>query len=153
MWSSCIIYHWLFFFLKFSNSWFIIIIFSILKFQSLCRGWPHIQFSTEAGRPGPPASYDSHALCGHAATAPSASATTRICFEAAEVVFKCYSPVSYYYFCYKYLLNLNWHEAGHFYPPCNFGIGFCQLNLYQKFSNFIGGENQVNLTACQAHWC
>ena len=71
--------------------------FSNLKFQSLCWGWPHIQFCTPAGRPGPPASYDSHALCGHAATAPSASATTRICFEAAEVVFKCYSPVSYYY--------------------------------------------------------
>ena len=35
----------------------------------------------------------------------------------------------------------NWHEAGHFYPPCNFGIGFCQLNLYQKFPNFFGGEN------------
>ena len=38
-------------------------------------------------------------------------------------------------------LNPNWHEAGHFYPPCNFGIGFCQLNLYQKFRNFFGGEN------------
>jgi len=23
----------------------------------------------------------------------------------------------------------------------NFGIGFCQLNLYQKFPNFFGGEN------------
>ena len=38
-------------------------------------------------------------------------------------------------------INPNWHEAGHFYPPCNFGIGFCQLNLYQKFPNFFGGEN------------
>ena len=34
-------------------------------------------------------------------------------------------------------LNPNWHEAGHFYPPCNFGIGFCLLNLYQKFPNFF----------------
>ena len=38
-------------------------------------------------------------------------------------------------------LNPNWHDAGYFYPPCNFGIGFCQLNLYQKFPNFFGGEN------------
>ena len=37
--------------------------------------------------------------------------------------------------------NPNWHEAGQFYPPCNFRIGFCQLNLYQKFPNFFGGEN------------
>ena len=37
--------------------------------------------------------------------------------------------------------NPNCHEAGHFYPPCNFGIGFCQLNLYQKFPIFFGGEN------------
>ena len=42
------------------------------------------------------------------------------------------------YFC--SFVNPNWHGAGHFYPPCNFGIGFCQLNLYQKFPNFFGGE-------------
>ena len=38
-------------------------------------------------------------------------------------------------------LNPNWHEARYFYPPCNFEIGFCQLNLFQKFPNFFGGEN------------
>ena len=38
-------------------------------------------------------------------------------------------------------INPNWHEAGHFYPPFNFEIGFCQLNLHQKFPNFFGGEN------------
>ena len=38
-------------------------------------------------------------------------------------------------------LNPNWHKAGHFYPPCNFGNGICQLNLSQKFPNFFGGEN------------
>ena len=38
-------------------------------------------------------------------------------------------------------LNPNWHEAGHFSQPCNSGIGFCKLNLYQKFSIFFGGEN------------
>ena len=38
-------------------------------------------------------------------------------------------------------VNPNWHEAGHFYPPCNFRVGFFQLNLYQKFPNFFGGEN------------
>ena len=38
-------------------------------------------------------------------------------------------------------LNPNWHEAGHFYPPCNFGIEFCQLHLYQKFPNVFWGEN------------
>ena len=42
-------------------------------------------------------------------------------------------------------LNPNWHEAGHFYPPCNFGIEFCQLNLYQIFPNFFGGENLHHL--------
>jgi hypothetical protein len=26
-------------------------------------------------------------------------------------------------------------------PPCNFWIGFCQLNFYQKFPNIFGGEN------------
>ena len=36
--------------------------------------------------------------------------------------------------------NPNWHEAGHFHPPCNLVIGFCQLNLYQKFQNFFAGE-------------
>ena len=35
----------------------------------------------------------------------------------------------------------NWHEAGHFYPHCNFGIGFFKLFLYQKFPNFLGYEN------------
>ena len=35
----------------------------------------------------------------------------------------------------KFCVNPNWHEAGNFYPRCNFGIGFCQLNLYQKFPN------------------
>ena len=29
-------------------------------------------------------------------------------------------------------INPNWHEAGHFYLPCNFGIGFCQLNKISK---------------------
>ena len=33
----------------------------------------------------------------------------------------------------KEMFNPNWHEAGHFYPPCNFGIGFCP--------NSFGGEN------------
>ena len=37
--------------------------------------------------------------------------------------------------------NPNWQETGHFYPSCSFRIGFCQLNLYQKFPNFFGGEN------------
>ena len=27
------------------------------------------------------------------------------------------------------------------FTPCNFGIGLCQLNLYQKFPNCFGGEN------------
>ena len=38
------------------------------------------------------------------------------------------------------LLNPNWHEGGHFPPPCPFLTKFCQLNLYQKFPNFSGGE-------------
>jgi len=38
-------------------------------------------------------------------------------------------------------LNPNWHETGRIYPPYNFWIGFCQLNLYPKFSNIFGGEN------------
>ena len=40
--------------------------------------------------------------------------------------------------------NPNWHEAGQFYPPCNFGIEFCQLKLYQKFPNVFGGEIDIN---------
>ena len=44
-------------------------------------------------------------------------------------------------FYFKHKINPDWHEAGHFYPSCNFGIGFCQLNLYKKFPNFFGGEN------------
>ena len=39
------------------------------------------------------------------------------------------------------MFNPNWHEAGHFPPPCPFWIKFCQLNFYQKFPNFFGGEN------------
>ena len=39
------------------------------------------------------------------------------------------------------VFNPNWHEAWHFYPPCNFGIEFCRLNLYQKFPKICGGEN------------
>ena len=46
---------------------------------------------------------------------------------------------------YKFFINPNWHVAGHFYPPCNFGIEFCQLNLYKKFTNFFGGENWQQL--------
>ena len=37
-------------------------------------------------------------------------------------------------------LNLNWREGGHFPPPCPFWIRFCQLNFYQKFLNFFGGQ-------------
>ena len=51
-------------------------------------------------------------------------------------------------------LNPNWHEAGHFYPPCDFGIGFCQLNLYQNFPNIWKVKidmNQVILTPCPAY--
>jgi hypothetical protein len=33
--------------------------------------------------------------------------------------------------------NPNWHEAGHFLPPCPFWIRFCQPNFYQKFQNFF----------------
>ena len=33
--------------------------------------------------------------------------------------------------------NPNWHEGGHFPPPCPFWIKFCQLNFYQKFPNFF----------------
>ena len=32
-------------------------------------------------------------------------------------------------------------RQGNFTLPCNFGIGFCQLNLYQKLTNSFGGEN------------
>ena len=50
---------------------------------------------------------------------------------------------SVHLFVTKPLVHFNpiWHEAGHFYLPCNLGIGFCQLNLYQKFPNFFGDEN------------
>ena len=37
--------------------------------------------------------------------------------------------------------NPNWHEAGHFPPPCLFWIRLCQLNFYQKFPNFFGDKN------------
>jgi hypothetical protein len=37
--------------------------------------------------------------------------------------------------------NPNWHEGGHFPHPCPFWIKFCQLNSYQLFPNFFGGEN------------
>ena len=37
--------------------------------------------------------------------------------------------------------NPNWHEGGHFPPPYPFWIRFGQLNFYQKFMNFFGGEN------------
>ena len=37
--------------------------------------------------------------------------------------------------------NPTWHETGSFYLPCNFGIGFCQLNLSKKFPKFFEGEN------------
>ena len=37
--------------------------------------------------------------------------------------------------------NPNWHEAGRIYSHYNFWIGFCQLNIYQKFPNNFGGEN------------
>ena len=33
-------------------------------------------------------------------------------------------------------LNPNWHEGGHFRPPCPFWITFNQKNFYQKFPNF-----------------
>ena len=39
------------------------------------------------------------------------------------------------------LFNPNWHEAGHFPPFVPFGSDFWQLNFYQKFPNFFGGEN------------
>ena len=44
------------------------------------------------------------------------------------------------------LINPNWREAGHFYPPCNFGIG--QLTFLEVKIEI----NPVNLTPCQAHW-
>ena len=37
--------------------------------------------------------------------------------------------------------NPNWHEAGHIPAPVLFGSDFWQLNFYQKFPNFFGGEN------------
>ena len=43
-------------------------------------------------------------------------------------------------FCSKiyliFIFNPNWHEAGHFPPPCPFWIRFCQLNL-SKISNLF----------------
>ena len=45
-------------------------------------------------------------------------------------------------------LNPNWHEGGHFPPPCLFWIRFCQLSFYQNFSNI----NRFDLTPYQAHW-
>ena len=33
-------------------------------------------------------------------------------------------------------INPNWHEGGHFPPPCPFWNRFCQLNFHQKFPNF-----------------
>ena len=55
---------------------------------------------------------------------------------------RCYTPVVDINYARKMRAqtSMNWHEAGHFYPPCDFEIGFCQLNLYQKFPNFFGGE-------------
>ena len=53
------------------------------------------------------------------------------------------------------LVNPNWHEGGHFPPPCPFWIRFCQLNFYQKFPIFLEVKidiNRVNLTPRQAHW-
>jgi hypothetical protein len=41
------------------------------------------------------------------------------------------------------------------FTPCNFGIGFCQLNVFQNFQTFLEVKidiNQVNLTPYQAHW-
>ena len=38
---------------------------------------------------------------------------------------------------YVFDINPNWHEAGHFYPPCDFGIGFCQLNFVSKISKLF----------------
>ena len=35
-------------------------------------------------------------------------------------------------------INPNWHEGGHITPPCPFWIPFCQLNIHQKFPNFLG---------------
>ena len=40
--------------------------------------------------------------------------------------------------------NPNMHEAGHFYPPCNFGIGFCQLNLFKNFKTFLEVKIDIN---------
>ena len=34
-------------------------------------------------------------------------------------------------------INPNWHEAGHFPPPCPLWIRFCQLNTYQKCLNLF----------------
>ena len=53
------------------------------------------------------------------------------------------------------MFNPNWHEAGHFPPPCPFWIRFCQLKFYKKFPNFLEVKidvNRVNLTPCWAHW-
>ena len=50
--------------------------------------------------------------------------------------------------------NPNWHEGGHFQPPCPIWIRFCQLEFYQKFPIFLEVNidiNRVILTPCQAH--
>ena len=50
----------------------------------------------------------------------------------------------------SYLFNPNWGT----FHPLSFCIRFCQMNFYQKNSNFFEVKidiNWVNLTTCQAH--
>ena len=55
-----------------------------------------------------------------------------------------------FYIYHTLRIHPNWHETGHFYPPCNFGIGFCIEN-FQTFFEVKIDINWVNLTPCQAH--
>ena len=42
-------------------------------------------------------------------------------------------------------INPNWHEVGHFASPVHFCIRLCQLNFYQKYSNFFEVKIVINL--------
>ena len=46
---------------------------------------------------------------------------------------------------YVLIVNPNWHEGGHFPPPCPFWMRFCQLNFYQKFPTFFVVKIDINL--------
>ena len=48
---------------------------------------------------------------------------------------------------YSLEINPNWHEAGHFPPPCPFWIKYLAAEFLLKISKLFW----VNLTPCQAH--